>query len=146
MKRTKSPALRCDRKELWESLANISNNIDDPWCIEGDFNVIKDTSEKLGGRQHRTYKSIYFISCMDQCGMTDMGFVGSRYTWCNNMDLRHRIWKRLDRILVNDSWEQQFQNIKMKHLGRTGSDHRPLLMRCNNDNTNVTKYFRFLNF
>ncbi|XP_060194903.1 uncharacterized protein LOC132624090 [Lycium barbarum] len=78
-----------------------------------------DTDETMGGLPHRAYKSIDFISCMDQCGVTDVGFVGSKYTWCNNWEPRYRIWKRLDRILVNDQWEQKFQNNMVKHLVRT---------------------------
>ncbi|XP_060182548.1 uncharacterized protein LOC132612262 [Lycium barbarum] len=135
-----------ERKDLWDSLATVSANIDAPWCIGGDFNVIMDSNEKMGGLPHRAYKSIDFISCMDQCGVTDIGFVGSKYTWCNNWEPRYKIRKRLDRILVNDQWEQKFQKNMVKHLARTGSDHRPLLLKCQDTSNNFISYFRFLNF
>lgn len=38
-----------ERKELWESIEDTSRLIDGPWCIGGDFNVIKEAEEKLGG-------------------------------------------------------------------------------------------------
>lgn len=87
-----------------------------------------------------------FITTMESCGLTDIGYVGAKYTWCNNRRPRKRIWKRLDRILVNDQWSQKFQHNYVRHLMRTGSDHRPLLMKCHNEQQKVIKYFRFLNF
>ncbi|KAG5583967.1 hypothetical protein H5410_044401 [Solanum commersonii] len=72
-----------ETNELWRSLTNQSLMIDAPWCIEGDFNVISDTEEKFGG---------------------------SKYTWCNNRKPDKRIWKRLNRTFLNDSWIQTLQN------------------------------------
>ncbi|XP_070039273.1 uncharacterized protein [Nicotiana tomentosiformis] len=85
-----------ERSDLWYSLKGMCHSIDGPWCIEGDFNVITDSEEKLGGKTHRIYKSLKFINCMDNCGVTDLGFSGSKFTWCNNRRPRKRVWKRLD--------------------------------------------------
>lgn len=46
-----------ERKDLWESLEDTSILIKGPWCIAGDFNVIMDPDEKLGGRPHRAWIS-----------------------------------------------------------------------------------------
>lgn len=83
---------------------------------------------------------------IEACGLTDMGFVGPKYTWCNNWRLKKRAWKRLDRILVNDQWTQEYQYNLIKHLVRTGSDHIPLLMKSHNGDHQCIKYIRFLNF
>ncbi|XP_016513333.1 uncharacterized protein LOC107830320 [Nicotiana tabacum] len=97
-----------------------------------------DPEEKIGGRPHRAHKSFNFITTMESCGLTDIGYVGAKYTWCNNRRPRKRIWKRLDRILVNDQWSQKFQHNYVRHLMRTGSDHRPLLMKCHNEQQKVS--------
>lgn len=102
--------------------------------------------KKMGGRPHRENKSFDFISCMDSCVVVDAGFVGPKFTWCNNWRPEKRVWKRLDRILINDTWTQRFQNNFVRHLGRTGSDHRPILLRCQNDQGTGVNYFKFLNF
>ncbi|XP_059289204.1 uncharacterized protein LOC132042695 [Lycium ferocissimum] len=83
---------------------------------------------------------------MNRCGMEDAGFIGSTYTWCNNRRPSKRIWKRLDKVSFNDSWLHKFQNSVVRHLSRTGSDHRPLLFKCYDDMNEGIKYFRFLNF
>ncbi|XP_059306446.1 uncharacterized protein LOC132057874 [Lycium ferocissimum] len=81
--------------------------------------------------------SFDFSTCMDACEMSDLGFLGPKFTWCNNRKPRKRIWKKLDRIFINDNWAQIFCNCQVKHLVRTGSDHRPLLIKCHNDQQEV---------
>lgn len=56
------------------------------------------------------------------------------------------IWKRLDRVLINDCWLHKFQNIIVRHLNRTGSHHRPLLVKYFENQQEPIRYFRFLNF
>ncbi|XP_060170496.1 uncharacterized protein LOC132601433 [Lycium barbarum] len=111
----------------------MNNFIDGPWCMGGEFNVIMDPDEKLGGRPHRTHKSMYFITCMEDSDLSAIGFSGPRYTWCNNFPHSKRVWKRLDRILINDEWTQLFPHNSVRHLSRSGSDHRPVLLKCYND-------------
>ncbi|XP_060210726.1 uncharacterized protein LOC132637688 [Lycium barbarum] len=135
-----------ERQDLWADLINVHNKIQGPWCIGGDFNVILDPDEKLGGKPHRMGNNFDFSTCMDSYGVTDLGFVGPKFTWCNNRKPRARIWKRLDRMFINDKWAQIFQHNRVKHLVRTGSDHRPLLTTCHNDSEGGTKYFKFLDF
>ncbi|XP_075108949.1 uncharacterized protein LOC142180776 [Nicotiana tabacum] len=124
-----------ERRDLWDNIHNMNNTIDGPWCIGGDFNIIMDTIEKLGGNPHRAYRSLVFISTMESYGLMDIGFTGPRYTWCNNRRPSKRIWKRLDRIKINDQWAQHFQNNTVKHFVRNGSDHRVILFKDDDCNT-----------
>ncbi|XP_016573562.1 uncharacterized protein LOC107871219 isoform X2 [Capsicum annuum] len=117
-----------------------------PWCIGGNFKVILYPEEKLGGLPHTNSKSFDFMECMNSCGMTDIGDTGSKYTWCKNWRPCKRIWKRLDRVFINDLWAQKYSNNIVKHIARTGSDHRPILLKCNNGLNNSYKYFKFLDF
>ncbi|XP_060210304.1 uncharacterized protein LOC132637191 [Lycium barbarum] len=95
---------------------NVYPQVDGPWCLGGDFNVILDPLEKLGGKPHRMYKSLEFSSCMDNCELTDLGYVGPRFTWCNNRRPVKMIWKRLDRVFVNEFWQKL--KILSKKLGQ----------------------------
>ncbi|KAG5599738.1 hypothetical protein H5410_031108 [Solanum commersonii] len=96
------------RKLLWEDLSSLSNTIQGPWSILGDFNVIAEVEEKTRGTPYRLDKSFDFINFIEECGMKDAGFVGNINTWCNNRDAPNTIWKRLDRVLYNSEWFDSF--------------------------------------
>ncbi|KAK4734155.1 hypothetical protein R3W88_008416 [Solanum pinnatisectum] len=116
-----------------------------PGLLEGT-NSIMDTEEKNSGVPFNISKGIDFITCMDDCGMTDAGYIGNIHTWCNGRRGRNRINLRLDRVLQNDDWAILFPNIKVENLDRIGSDHNLMLMCCSKETHNFLKYFRFLNF
>ncbi|OIT21290.1 hypothetical protein A4A49_35793 [Nicotiana attenuata] len=80
-----------ERKDLWCSLKDTHMLIDGPWCIGGDFNAILDPDEKQGGRPHRMYKSLDFSSCMNNYEFKDLGYVGPKFTWCNNWGLEEEL-------------------------------------------------------
>ncbi|XP_059281014.1 uncharacterized protein LOC132034649 [Lycium ferocissimum] len=84
-----------ERMELWSSLDILNRDIKLPWCIGGDFNVILHPEEKIGGLPHRNAESYDFSECMDSCGIVDIGYSGSNYTWCNNWRPSLRIMKSL---------------------------------------------------
>lgn len=48
-----------------------------------DFNYITDPDEKRGGKIHDITRILPFINCSGDCGMIDLGYNGSPYTWCN---------------------------------------------------------------
>ncbi|XP_059288849.1 uncharacterized protein LOC132042271 [Lycium ferocissimum] len=135
-----------ERKDLWNSLEDLNKLIKGPWSIGGEFNVILHPEEKLGGLSHKNSRSFDFTECMDSCGMSDVGFNGSRYTWCNNWRPNKRIWMRLDKVFINDDWATKYANNSVRHLARTSSDHRPLLFKCDNGQLCGPKYFKFLDF
>ncbi|KAH0736538.1 hypothetical protein KY285_012245 [Solanum tuberosum] len=116
-----------------------------PWCTVGDFNVITDSEEKLGGIAYNMRKSLEFIGVIKDCGLMDLGFNGPRFTWSNQRGINFRIWKRLDRAMVNDKWLQDMPLTSFTHLPSVGSNHCPLLMEMNAKHDNYIKYFRFLN-
>ncbi|XP_055835240.1 uncharacterized protein LOC129903721 [Solanum dulcamara] len=114
------------RRPLWDSMLQHSNTTL-PWCTLGDFNVITEPEEKLGGVTYNMRKSLAFISIIQACGLQDLGFSGQKYTWSNQRGIFFRIWKRLDRGMVNDKWLEVMPQTTITHLPTVGSDHCPLL-------------------
>nr|XP_009615867.1 uncharacterized protein LOC104108513 [Nicotiana tomentosiformis] len=133
------------RIPLWKTLVLKSIICTVPWCIIGDFNVIASTGEKIGGVPYQMSKSFDFLSMMEDCGLVDLGFYGSRYTWSNGKGPGAIVWKRLDRGLANDNWLVSFPTTTISHLTCAGSDHSPLLMKIHGQHDQAKKYFRFLN-
>ncbi|KAK4707386.1 hypothetical protein R3W88_033075 [Solanum pinnatisectum] len=91
-------------------------------------------------------KSLEFIGVIEACGLLDLGFNGPRFTWSNQRGINSRIWKRLDRAMVNDRWLQDIPHTNITHLPSVGSDHCPFLMEIQARPHDYIKYFRFLNY
>ncbi|OIT31321.1 hypothetical protein A4A49_31488 [Nicotiana attenuata] len=133
------------RRPLWDNLRNKSITTSTPWCAIGDFNVIASIDEKIGGLPYQISKSMDFLSVIEDCGFTDLGFYGPRYTWSNGRGPCAIVWKRLDRGLVNDNWLTSYPATTISHLASTGSDHSPLLMEMHARSDSARRYFKFLN-
>lgn len=54
------------REPLCESLYNLSDVINSPWMITGDFYSITDPDEKSGGKIHDIARSLPFINCIGE--------------------------------------------------------------------------------
>ncbi|KAH0734895.1 hypothetical protein KY285_010602 [Solanum tuberosum] len=131
------------RRPLWDRMMHYATNrTNSPWFSIGDFNVIRAIKEKLGGLPYNMRKSLEFIVVIEVCGLMDLGFNGQKFTWSNNRGINYRVWKRLDRGMVNDSWVEKIPHTTITHLPSVGSDHCPLLMEINAINDNHIKYFR----
>ncbi|XP_028552566.1 uncharacterized protein LOC114580146 [Dendrobium catenatum] len=63
------------------------------------------------------------------------GFIGLRYTWCNNKSGGARILERLDKCFINSIALNYFSQLTVRHLARIASDHSPLVLNfCNSRN------------
>ncbi|WMV45632.1 hypothetical protein MTR67_039017 [Solanum verrucosum] len=131
------------RRPLWDRLFHFSN-MDTPWCTIGDFNVITSTKEKYGGIPYNMNKSLDFITIIEASGLMDIGYSGQHYTWCNQRAAEAKVWKRLDRAMVNDKWLELMPQTTITHLPSIGSDHCPLLMEMEARSKHRVKYFKFL--
>ncbi|KAH0714761.1 hypothetical protein KY285_007590 [Solanum tuberosum] len=102
--------------------------------------------EKKGGKPHRMEKGWDFISCINDCGMVDVGYKGLRFTWCNDRKRSKKIWKRLDRTFINQHWTDSFSIIDIEHLPSTVFDQTPMIMKYSTSEHPKIMYFKFLNF
>ncbi|RYR24105.1 hypothetical protein Ahy_B02g057597 isoform A [Arachis hypogaea] len=134
-----------NRSSLWTKLLNIANRTHSPWIVTGDFNEIKDATEKKGGSTIDNRACNRFANWINDSGLIDLGFSGSRFTWKGPLWNGHeRVFKRLDRALSNSSWRLLHHEAVVKVLPRTNSDHHPLLITENDGgNLNHNRPFRF---
>ena len=51
------------------------------WLCVGDFNKITKSNEKLGGRLRLYNQMKNFHDVLDEGGLMDLGFVGSKFMW-----------------------------------------------------------------
>ncbi|XP_060183147.1 uncharacterized protein LOC132613112 [Lycium barbarum] len=137
---------RIERIELWDSLYNLASNMNTPWLVGGDFNVIADEHEKYGGQPVSLNEVEDFRHCINTCNLTDLGYKGSVYTWWNGRGTGDCIFKRLDICLSNFEFQQLFPGLEITHLIKNGSDHSPLLLEYKEEVVQIRKSLRFLNF
>lgn len=94
------------RKVLWDELVGLKANFQEPWCIGGDFNEIKDVGERVGClRMDRGMKD--FIEFCNSMEFIDLPMLGRKYTWSNYQN--QAIHSRLDRFLCSQDWIMRFK-------------------------------------
>ncbi|XP_020681302.2 uncharacterized protein LOC110098732 [Dendrobium catenatum] len=117
------------RRHLWEVVQESSNR-DIPSIVGGDFNCILSQEDKKGGRRFKTNQgSLDMMKFMNENDYHEVGFVGPRYTWCNNKSGGGRILERLDRCILNTLALNKIQITVVKHLARVASDHCPIVLK-----------------
>ena len=109
------------RLPLWESLRTISNSINDPWCVMGDFNSILNQEDRIGGTIVTESETKDFAECILYCGLQEFSFEGAFYTWNNK-----HIWSKFDRALHNNLWYAQLDFTHVHFISQGLSDHSPI--------------------
>lgn len=89
------------RHDLWQYIQQFGTNLHFPWLLAGDFNQGFWPSEKKGGNPLSRNSLRPLHRMVDQCGLLDLGFVGSPFTWTNMRRGLANIQERLDRALCN---------------------------------------------
>ncbi|CAI9755487.1 unnamed protein product [Fraxinus pennsylvanica] len=116
-----------DRRTLWQELERI-RMIGFPWVVSGDFNIIRNDTERIGGCPRPLQAMEDFNDCIDRCGLLELSVMGQKLSWCNGHEGLTRSWARLDRTLVSDEVFRDFPDAGMKYLSGMSSDHRPMII------------------
>lgn len=132
------------RIDLWNDIYGICNSMSLPWLVGGDFNVIIDAEEKIEGLPVYPQEYKDFVFCKNSCGLLDIKFKGSPFTWWNGRAEAECIFKRLDRLLIIQQFFDFPGKAELEHLARTGSDHAPLLLTCGGLEKQDNRPFGFL--
>lgn len=131
---------------LLARVAGFWENVDTPWICLGDFNDLLQQDEKKGGRIISSSLSRGLKHFMNTMNFVDLGFVGSKFTWCNKRPRLANIRERLDRGTANIPWRVAYQNPIIQHYTLTISDHVPLVLALNGLGNSAPKAFKFESF
>ncbi|VFQ69368.1 unnamed protein product [Cuscuta campestris] len=132
-----------ERESLRNSMG-MHKQAEEMWIIGGDFNVVASLVEHKGKVSPSTKGILEFSECIERCGLNNLEPVGGVFTWTGNRS-HGRLWRRLDRALVNNALLAMYDVITLSHLSRAGSDHKPILLSCFNNQFWGPKVFRFQN-
>lgn len=107
----------------WKLLESLRNQCDLPWVVFGNFNEITHPNEKLGWAERDVDQIRSFRDFLSACRLHNLGFVGSRFTWCNSRFGDQRTLIRLDRVMANEGWTARFIEVQVHHISISASDH-----------------------
>lgn len=136
------PQATVDKIRFLEELENLGNQIDIPWILNGDFNLVCDGTKRSSGRANRRMAS-KFRHTINRLGLHDMPLPGRCFTWCNQQ--MNSVMAKLDRFLFNNGWEETFPISHITPLSSSISDHCPILLSCSYARSSIRR-FRFENF
>lgn len=98
----------------------------------------------MGGGVFTTTRVSAFADNLDTCGLLDIEYFGSNFTWMGHYRGGKRVARKLDKGVRDLSWRMAFPKATIEHLVHRHSDHNPLFLRCgNNVSTREGRPFRF---
>ncbi|XP_042944729.1 uncharacterized protein LOC122278616 [Carya illinoinensis] len=124
------------RENSWSLLRALKPNNGRAWVCAGDFNEILHQHEKPGAAMRPYCQMQKFRAVVDDCGLSDLGFRGNKFTWSNNRETNQFTKERLDRGLGNSQLSLMFSYIDIHTLPAQSSDHSPLFVSMSNDLNN----------
>lgn len=139
----------CDRRGLWLELEQIKNQWIDSgfgqsWCISGDFNSFLFAHETNGSPPRDTRIVTEFKDCVHNIGVTDLRYSGDHFTW-RDCNLDNPLMRKLDRVLVNEYWLENFDMSRAVFLPRGLSDHNPAAVTLGLHSDKIPKPFQVFN-
>jgi hypothetical protein len=134
------------RHESWALLHHLHNFCPGAWMCVGDFNEIVEQTEKWGGAPRRDGQMEQFRAVLEDCGLSDLGFVGSKYTWTNGQQGGNFMKERLDRAVANRAWCALFNHREVRVLAARTSDHKPVLVRSIDSSGVHSRFHRSFKF
>ena len=138
-----------ERKKLWEDLCDHHDSPlfqQKPWIIMGDFNEILDGGEhsEFGSLARSPNGMRDFQRTALRCQLSDLGYQGPVFTWCNKRD-EGLVCKKLDRVLVNNAAQQRFGNAYAVFEPGGCSDHLRCKIQLFQEPEKIKRPFKYVN-
>ncbi|GJY57007.1 putative RNA-directed DNA polymerase, eukaryota, reverse transcriptase zinc-binding domain protein [Tanacetum coccineum] len=131
-----------DRKNeaLWQSILEFINCNPNHFIIFGDFNVVRNESERIGSLFNSSSASA-FNQFIQEGKLWDVPLMGHSFTRISG---RGDKLSKLDRFLISEDSAPFFQNFSALVLDSLISDHRPIVLKHSTSDFGPTP-FKFYN-
>ncbi|KAK2444918.1 hypothetical protein QL285_015908 [Trifolium repens] len=136
-----------DKRKLWSDILMSKRGFGDGlWCVLGDFNSVRASSERKGVSLHLSSspnsEMVEFGDFLVELDLIDLPLVGRCFTWFHPNGIA---MSRLDRLLVSSAWCDVWGDPVVRVLERDVADHCPLVINYNSESWGP-KPFCFNNF
>jgi len=102
--------------------------------------MVRRVEDKSTGQVNNRWMEAFNDFIMD-ASLMELQRSGERYTWSNKQVVP--IFSILDRVFVNNAWEDKYPMVKVQVCTRVGSDHNPIIVDMGGRDTKAPTYFRF---
>ncbi|GJY25759.1 putative RNA-directed DNA polymerase [Tanacetum coccineum] len=134
------------RRSLWRSLCKhkvfIRNR---PWTIMGDFNASLFIDESTASGSKVDINMREFRNCIEEIEFSDVQGTGLQFTWNQKPKGGLGILKKLDRIMANVEFRDQFMGAHAIFKPYRVSDHSPSVLCIPTLGKSDPKPFKFFN-
>ncbi|PWA53039.1 RNA-directed DNA polymerase, eukaryota, Reverse transcriptase zinc-binding domain protein [Artemisia annua] len=136
-----------DRRVLWHELeVHGSLMRDKPWVLLGDFNASLFLEDKSGGGYEPTIAINEFKDCVNNIEVSDLNSSGLHFTWNQKPKGSNGVLKKLDRVMGNVKFSDDFPGSFAIFQPYRISDHSPCVLRIPTLTKKKPKPFKFFNF
>ncbi|RVX10866.1 hypothetical protein CK203_018210 [Vitis vinifera] len=119
------PSVKVEKEEFLSELGAIKGLWNEPWCVAGDFNMIRFPTERSqGGRLSPSMQR--FTEVIEELELRDLPLQGGMVTWSGGFN--NLLKSRIDRFLIFEDWEAHFRECIQGVLARLVSDHSPIIL------------------
>ena len=87
-----------------------------------------------------------FQTVLEDCGLSDMEFLGSKYTWTNGQQGGNFMQVWLDRAVANGLGVLYLKMIEVCVLAARTSDHKPVMVRSLELSKTKSRFYRSFKF
>ena len=118
-------------------------SVENPWLCVGDFNIIREASDKVGGQRFTLAKECILISFIDRIGGLNIGSMGVLFTQ-NNRDHVNFIREKLDHAICSSNRFMRFSMASVLNLLIVASNHAPILLDTDLERDKLCYLFKFI--
>ncbi|GJS09091.1 RNA-directed DNA polymerase, eukaryota, reverse transcriptase zinc-binding domain protein [Tanacetum coccineum] len=134
------------RRDLWKSLCIHKHYVRDrPWCILGDFNAALFLHDSSAGNSKIDISMREFKECVEEIEVMDIQNLGLQFTWSQKPKGNDGLLKKIDRIMVNLSFNDSFVGAHAIFKPYRISDHSPSIFNIPTVTKSKPKPFKFYN-
>ncbi|XP_074299820.1 uncharacterized protein LOC141630990 [Silene latifolia] len=134
-----------ERKSLWEDLGLIRNGVTSAWMVCGDFNSLMHLDERVGGTTVSWNEVMPMRDMVAKCDLVELKTMGALFTWNNKHKHSSKVYSKIDRVLIDDTWLKQFPDCFAHFLLEGLFDHCPCLIQFHNEGGRKGVPFKYFN-
>ena len=135
-----------ERRKLWQSLGKNKDVVSGmPWLIVGDFNVTRQLLDSSSGTSRLSRGMVDFNECMNFIEVQDINKNGLHFSWNQKLNGNNGILKKLDRVLGNFKFIEDFPDVYANFQPYRISDHCPMIVNFPFKKKFKVRPFKFVN-